>query len=93
MFLSAVEAAIMVNQLQSVDSGWQASKPDSSGASNSSGESSKESSRCSTPVLDGDRSDRLRDKMRRRMESGDRWFSLEFFPPRTASGAVNLISR
>lgn len=93
VFLSSAEAAIMVNQLQSVDSGWQASKPDSSGASNSSGESSKESSRCSTPVLDGDRSDRLRDKMRRRMESGDRWFSLEFFPPRTASGAVNLISR
>lgn len=83
----------MVNQVQSVDSGWQSSKADSSGASNSSGESSKESSRCSTPVLDVDRSDRLRDKMRRRIESGDRWFSLEFFPPRTASGAVNLISR
>nr|KAF6379459.1 methylenetetrahydrofolate reductase [Myotis myotis] len=31
--------------------------------------------------------------MRRRMESGDKWFSLEFFPPRTAQGAVNLISR
>lgn len=83
----------MVNQVQSVDSSWQSSKADSSGASNSSGESSKESSRCSTPVLDADRSDRLRDKMRRRIESGDHWFSLEFFPPRTASGAVNLISR
>lgn len=82
----------MVNQVQSVDSSWQSSKADSSGASNS-GESSKESSRCSTPVLDADRSDRLRDKMRRRIESGDHWFSLEFFPPRTASGAVNLISR
>uniref|UniRef100_A0A8C2L0T6 Methylenetetrahydrofolate reductase (NADPH) n=1 Tax=Cyprinus carpio TaxID=7962 RepID=A0A8C2L0T6_CYPCA len=58
-----------------------------------SGESSKESSRCSTPVLDADRTDRLRDKMKRRIESGDRWFSLEFFPPRTAPGAVNLISR
>ncbi|XP_076596827.1 methylenetetrahydrofolate reductase (NADPH) [Chaetodon auriga] len=83
----------MVNQVQPGDSSWQSCKSDSSGASNSSGESSKESSRCSTPVLDADRSDRLRDKMRRRMESGDRWFSLEFFPPRTASGAVNLISR
>lgn len=83
----------MVNQVQSVDSSWQSSKADSSGASNSSGESSKESSRSSTPVLDVDRLDRLRDKMRRRIESGDRWFSLEFFPPRTASGAVNLISR
>uniref|UniRef100_A0A8C5E114 Methylenetetrahydrofolate reductase (NADPH) n=1 Tax=Gouania willdenowi TaxID=441366 RepID=A0A8C5E114_GOUWI len=59
----------------------------------SGGDSSKESSRCSTPVLDADRSDRLRDKMRKRIESGDHWFSLEFFPPRTASGAVNLISR
>lgn len=84
----------MVNQVQSVDSsGWQPSKADSSGASNSSGESSKDSSRCSTPVLDADRSHRLPDKMRRRIEAGDRWFSLEFFPPRTASGAVNLISR
>lgn len=83
----------MVNQVQGVDSSWQTSKADSSGASNSSGESSKESSRCSTPVLDADRSDRLRHKMRRRIESGDHWFSLEFFPPRTAGGAVNLISR
>ncbi|KTG39355.1 hypothetical protein cypCar_00030078 [Cyprinus carpio] len=80
----------MVNQR--ADIGWQSSKSDSSGVSNS-GESSKESSRCSTPVLDADRTDRLRDKMKRRIESGDRWFSLEFFPPRTAPGAVNLISR
>ncbi|KAI2661259.1 Methylenetetrahydrofolate reductase [Labeo rohita] len=69
----------MVNQR--ADMGWQSSKSDSSGVSNS-GESSKESSRCSTPVLDADRTDRLRDKMKRRIESGDRWFSLEFFPPR-----------
>ncbi|KAK9518666.1 hypothetical protein VZT92_022839, partial [Zoarces viviparus] len=82
----------MVNQVQRADGSLQSWKSDSSGASNS-GESSKESSRCSTPLLDADRSDRLRDKMRKRMESGDRWFSLEFFPPRTASGAVNLISR
>ncbi|XP_043931178.1 methylenetetrahydrofolate reductase [Protopterus annectens] len=54
---------------------------------------SKESSRCSTPILDPERHDRLRDKMRRRIESGDKWFSLEFFPPRTSSGAVNLIAR
>uniref|UniRef100_A0A7N8WXK1 Methylenetetrahydrofolate reductase (NADPH) n=1 Tax=Mastacembelus armatus TaxID=205130 RepID=A0A7N8WXK1_9TELE len=83
----------MVNQVQRDGGSWQSCKSDSSGASNSGGESSKESSRCSTPVLDADRADRLRDKMRRRMDSGDRWFSLEFFPPRTASGAVNLISR
>lgn len=79
----------MVNQVQGGDS----CKSDVSWASNSGGESSKESSRCSTPVLDADRLDRLRDKMRKRTESGDCWFSLEFFPPRTASGAVNLISR
>lgn len=78
----------MVNQVQRGDRSSQSCKSDSSG-----GESSRESSRSSTPVLDGDRCDRLRDKMRRRTESGDRWFSLEFFPPRTASGAVNLISR
>ncbi|KAF3859883.1 hypothetical protein F7725_000138 [Dissostichus mawsoni] len=83
----------MVNQVQRGDGSWQSCKSDSSGASNSGGESSKESSRCSTPVLDADRLDRLRDKMRKRTESGDCWFSLEFFPPRTASGAVNLISR
>lgn len=61
--------------------------------SNSSSESSKDSSRCSTPGLDAEHHERLREKMRRRMESGDKWFSLEFFPPRTAQGAVNLISR
>ncbi|KAG8505582.1 Methylenetetrahydrofolate reductase, partial [Galemys pyrenaicus] len=66
--------------------------PHSEGNS-SGGESSKESSRCSTPGLDPERHERLREKMRRRMDSGDKWFSLEFFPPRTAEGAVNLISR
>ncbi|KAE8591852.1 hypothetical protein XENTR_v10018592 [Xenopus tropicalis] len=70
-----------------------ANSSDSGTASCSSAEDSKESSRCSTPVLDVERHERLKDKMRRRVEAGDRWFSLEFFPPRTASGAVNLISR
>lgn len=56
-------------------------------------ESSKDSSRCSSPGPDPERHERLREKMRRRMESGDKWFSLEFFPPRTAQAAVNLISR
>lgn len=65
----------------------------SSRADGSSSESSKDSSRCSTPVLDAERHERLREKMRRRHDSGDKWFSLEFFPPRTAIGAVNLISR
>lgn len=61
--------------------------------SSSGSEGSKDSSRCSTPSLDPERHERLREKMRRRMDSGDKWFSLEFFPPRTAEGAVNLISR
>lgn len=67
-------------------------RPHSEGSSSGS-ESSKEGSRCSTPGLDPERRERLREKMRRRMESGDKWFSLEFFPPRTAQGAVNLIAR
>ncbi|XP_078498336.1 methylenetetrahydrofolate reductase (NADPH) isoform X2 [Lissotriton helveticus] len=81
---------IMVNELHGPD-GPHPSKSDSSSASSSDG--SKESSRCSTPILDAERHERLRDKMRRRMEAGDKWFSLEFFPPRTTSGSVNLISR
>lgn len=35
----------------------------------------------------------LSERMNEKIESGDHWFSLEFFPPRTANGAVNLISR
>ncbi|KAM5162280.1 methylenetetrahydrofolate reductase (NADPH) isoform 3-T5 [Callospermophilus lateralis] len=66
--------------------------PHSEGSSSGS-ESSRDGSRCSTPGLDPERHERLREKMRRRMESGDKWFSLEFFPPRTAEGAANLIAR
>ncbi|KAG1655790.1 Methylenetetrahydrofolate reductase [Nymphon striatum] len=35
----------------------------------------------------------LTDKIRSRMMSGNKFFSLEFFPPRTKAGAVNLLSR
>lgn len=35
----------------------------------------------------------LKDKIQSRIASGDQWFSLEFFPPRTPSGAVNLLAR
>lgn len=55
-------------------------------------ESSKESWRCSSPGLDPERHERLREKMKRRMESGDKWFSLEFFPPRKAQDPADLIS-
>ena len=36
---------------------------------------------------------RLIDRILEKQASGDPFFSLEFFPPRTANGAVNLISR
>uniref|UniRef100_A0ABM5EKD0 methylenetetrahydrofolate reductase (NADPH) n=1 Tax=Pogona vitticeps TaxID=103695 RepID=A0ABM5EKD0_9SAUR len=94
----------MVNEsygapLAAVSEGLASARPDGlgvggGGSSSSGGESSKDSSRCSTPsLLDAERQDRLWEKMRRRQEAGDKWFSLEFFPPRTANGAVNLISR
>lgn len=35
----------------------------------------------------------LKTKVVSRIESGDRFFSLEFFPPRTPAGASNLIAR
>ncbi|KAG7274842.1 hypothetical protein CRUP_038815, partial [Coryphaenoides rupestris] len=60
----------MVNQVQRVDGSWQSSKSDSSGASNTSGDSSKESSRCSTPLLDADRSRGTAVELFDRMGSG-----------------------
>ncbi|XP_071510178.1 methylenetetrahydrofolate reductase (NADPH)-like, partial [Diadema antillarum] len=36
---------------------------------------------------------RLSDKISCRIANKERWFSLEFFPPRTSSGAVNLVAR
>ena len=36
---------------------------------------------------------RLIDRIQKRIDKGGRWFSLEFFPPRTANGAVNLLAR
>ena len=35
----------------------------------------------------------LAEKIRLRIESGEKFFSLEFFPPRTKEGAVNLLAR
>lgn len=35
----------------------------------------------------------LSEKILARIESGEPFFSLEFFPPRTKSGAVNLLAR
>jgi methylenetetrahydrofolate reductase (NADPH) len=36
---------------------------------------------------------KLIESINERIQDGEPFFSLEFFPPRTASGAVNLISR
>jgi len=41
--------------------------------------------------LQSDRYVSLTEKIQKRIENYDRWFSLEFFPPRTPSGAANLI--
>jgi methylenetetrahydrofolate reductase (NADPH) len=46
-----------------------------------------------SPSVFGHVYERLIDRIYRRKASGDKFFSLEFFPARTASGAVNLISR
>lgn len=35
----------------------------------------------------------LMDKITARIENGERFYSLEFFPPRTKEGAVNLLAR
>lgn len=52
--------------------------------------------RSESPVgFDGDVSDSrsLSDKISSHIKSGDKFFSLEFFPPRTKEGAVNLLAR
>lgn len=48
-----------------------------------------------SPVLESEYGEyrSLTERMNRRIQSGDPWYSLEFFPPRTANGAVNLVSR
>ena len=40
-----------------------------------------------------DRNETLLEKINKRIESNDQFFSLEFFPPRTKAGAVNLLAR
>lgn len=51
------------------------------------------SSRPASPLMYSTFTTSLADKVRTRVESKDKFFSLEFFPPRTKAGAVNLISR
>lgn len=36
---------------------------------------------------------RIVDKLREKVEKGEKFFSFEFFPPKTAAGTQNLIAR
>ena len=59
-----------------------------------SSDDSPDISRSATPFDFGDTFDSsLIDKIQSRIASKDKFFSLEFFPPRTKSGAINLMSR
>ena len=35
----------------------------------------------------------LTDRINQKIQDGEKFFSLEFFPPRTPNGAVNLVAR
>jgi len=50
-------------------------------------------SRPASPLMFNSFDASLAEKLKARIESKDKFFSLEFFPPRTKSGAVNLLSR
>ena len=55
--------------------------------------STPDSSRPASPLMFSTYEATLSEKVRARIESKDKFFSLEFFPPRTKAGAVNLMSR
>lgn len=55
-------------------------------------ETSSLASRSSSPILQGTYNS-LIDRIHHRIDVGDKFFSLEFFPPRTKTGAVNLLAR
>jgi len=69
--------------LTSLGYAWQANSLDSTPTS----------SRPASPINMNSFGATLAEKINARCESKDKFFSLEFFPPRTKSGAVNLISR
>ena len=52
-----------------------------------------DNSRPASPLMFNTYEATLHEKIRARIESKDKFFSLEFFPPRTKAGAVNLMSR
>ncbi len=49
--------------------------------------------RSSSPLLYSSFASTLAEKLEARVASRDKFFSLEFFPPRTTSGAINLMAR
>jgi len=55
--------------------------------------SSPGSSRPASPMMFQSFEATLSEKLKARLESKDKFYSLEFFPPRTKAGATNLISR
>ena len=69
----------------------------SSGAGQEAGQDSPfttpGSSRPPSPLMFNSFEASLAEKVKARIETKDKFFSLEFFPPRTKSGAVNLLSR
>ena len=74
-------------------------KPKLSYPSDTSGEDTPNTSeRSRSPLLLGDEDfdsseQSLIEKIHSRIENGEKFFSLEFFPPRTKEGAVNLLAR
>jgi len=99
--MAPVEQAQLVNQasgssspntegtnmdLSSLGYAWQPHNPESS-------DSTPSSSRPVSPLTMNSFDASLAEKILARCETKDKFFSLEFFPPRTKSGAVNLMSR
>lgn len=62
-------------------------------AADSSPSTTPGSSRPASPLMFNSFGATLAEKIKARIEARDKFFSLEFFPPRTKSGAVNLLSR
>jgi len=60
---------------------------------NDSAVTTPSSSRPPSPTMFSTFDSTLTEKIKARIESRDKFFSLEFFPPRTKAGAVNLVSR
>jgi len=61
--------------------------------SEQTGDEDEQSQPPSPDILPTHKYRRLIDRINDRINAGSKFFSLEFFPPRTANGAVNLISK